>query len=331
MKNEDVIIVLAGWLGAKKKALKVYKSLYQSLGFNCIIMKVAPPLAVFDAINSCTRYVDRNEANDVDVNGMIHLAKEIYDEIYRLSLNLLNLQTQHFTKSNNEKCVQIIWHSFSNGGCFLLEQFYVLCQTINKEKKSKDFDQFRKPYIEIKFKAMIFDSSPCFYSDLRKLHHAAQNNIFGDNNEEIQKILERIETDENEKKEQKQKIQARAHKFWENMQRFDYSLNSNENVPEFYIYATGDPLAPAKELKNLIRYRLQTRQHNQQNFERHIMMLEFSKSIHCDHLRCHQKEYTNALKCFLEEQNIKRSISGTEKDKKVNAEKRPHLNFKSNL
>jgi len=260
------VAVLAGWLGSQKKLLKSYASFYRSFGWH-VILKIASPKAVIGA----TRREKKLTTDGDKCNDMWDLSEQLYQE-------LSSRQSQHTR-------IKFVFHSFSNGGCFLFEEFFPF---LSKRQNTLS----AHPQLV----GAIFDSCPCHYNDLSKLVKASQNNVFGESSIEIQDLLRQLQRNDTDWK----KAENRGKNFWNNMKTRQYR-NSSGMIPELYIYSLDDRLTPSKELKELIKYR-QDRldvKFPKSRKDEQIYALEFDSSEHCAHLKRHSTEYVNTLSNFL--------------------------------
>mmetsp|Transcript_16131 Transcript_16131/g.37037 ORF Transcript_16131/g.37037 Transcript_16131/m.37037 type:complete len:258 (-) Transcript_16131:1045-1818(-) len=129
------LVVLAGWLGCKRRSLRRYESLYQELGFTGLVC-IASLTMVLDG-----RY--RNHPTTIR-----ELAREIIETIHA------------------SRCPVFLFHAFSNGGCFLWEQV----RAILEEEQSDPAVTVRQKLVGV-----VFDSSPaCFLPDHDHFQEALQ-------------------------------------------------------------------------------------------------------------------------------------------------------------
>lgn len=270
------IVILAGWLGSKPKDLEKYKRCYESLRWNVMIY-IASPMAVGDAILPQEK---GKEYKDDEFESIPGLAQRIINDLY----------LQQIKCNSSSRTIQFIWHSFSNGGVFLLNQFYPLFVSsprhlpANIDNKHNTVSSDPPQLI-----GLVFDSSPCYYQNVSGLHRASQNNAFGASNAEVVQILELLQTNDPNGSQ----IQQRAHQFWRHMKTQSYN-----DIPEMYIYGTKDNLTPCSKLKELIQFRRHRKQHGNQYH--HHQTLELLSSKHCQYLQYFPHEYQNAVTIFLE-------------------------------
>jgi len=121
------LVVIGGWLGCNPKHLKPYERLYNSLGFDTLSF-VASPLCIIDStirhqnspqekihIPSFKQWPRRSTNKFVDA-----LNTKSNSKMQALAWKVLG-------DIHNSEAEVFVYHSFSNGGCFLLE---TICQSL---------------------------------------------------------------------------------------------------------------------------------------------------------------------------------------------------------
>jgi len=267
-------VILAGWLGSTHRALDKYADLYRKMKFcRCIVHPViAPPMSVFEA-----SLVEDNSSH------MRNLAMSLVD---RVSSWMEGGEGCVEEASQAEKLV--IFHSFSNGGCFLLEQFRnLMCSTVN-----------------IRIVGTIFDSSPAFYSNNDvfyggQLSRAMQYTSWFDRMRLRLYLSGRAWRRRKIGLKFEEEVKERARTYWRRMLEHGTSCTSSPNdpEPELYLYSNVDSLCPMKPLELLIRHRSNEVKHQRR---RYVMKVLFDKSPHCCHLRTQPHIYELSVKNFVE-------------------------------
>jgi hypothetical protein len=255
------VVVLAGWLGCQPKSLKRYKSMYSSLGCNVIIRIASPAMVVRAATQP---FIKSNHVAPIRLpvaqpETMNELAADTIEEI---------------RKSNSST---FFLHAFSNGGCFLWE---AIQDMLTNNERYTD--------IRSKFAGIVYDSSPCDFSEkvdlmFEALQYCSPSEQFI---LKLQFLYKKIVLG---RKGAVRERQERALEFWNKMK------NSSlfKNVPSLYIFSKTDTLTPFHALENLINYR-------QEKFGKdQVKYLIFEKSRHCRHILTNAQMYEEAIKDLL--------------------------------
>jgi len=265
-------IVLAGWLGCTERKLEKYASLYKSVvdtsnsaavkndpdvsGITTIHTVIAPPKAVIEA--------SMMEDSPSIRNLVLHVLEEI--------MAVENRGVKNTSRHN------VIFHAFSNGGCFVYEQFRdILVQSsISGNQENR--------YRRVKVIGVVFDSCPASYrGGYIRGQGLERAMMYTSKLEQIYLRLLFLFT----KKSDYKVYVDRAAKFWNRMQsNFDFS------IPELYLYGSLDTLAPFEPLYDLVKYR-------QKMTNLPILSILFEKSPHCCHILSQPHTYEIAVKNFF--------------------------------
>jgi Eukaryotic protein of unknown function (DUF829) len=144
------LVVLAGWLGCQPKSLRRYRQLYQQQDLNCdVLLCIAPPSAVVQSVFSsstvssssldrslvtapigwpfCYQQQQQQQQQQQSLENNGHPPVLSAPSMEALAWHILARidQKQQSSKSNNNGSTSaspIIFHAFSNGGCFVWEK-----------------------------------------------------------------------------------------------------------------------------------------------------------------------------------------------------------------
>jgi len=256
------LVILAGWLGCQTKLLDRYAKLYQDIFNGCTVLrKIASPLMIVMAATTKTANAQFN--NLYNVKSMEDFAKDIIREIATIP------------------CSCILFHCFSNGGCFLWESIRGLVQTDLK------YDSIKNNLCGI-----IFDSSPAYYSGCDELFHNAFKFCSSSDQTKIRNYIKerQISAGIDSFVTSSQK---RSQDYWESMKNCDFPVQS------LYICSRNDTLTPFEELYELIQYRVTTLGSDR------IWCTIFENSPHCRHILTHPTQYRDIMELFLKSCLIK--------------------------
>lgn len=251
------LVILAGWLGCQPKSLDRYAKLYEEISGGCtVIRKIASALMIVMAATT-TSANNTQSSNSHGIVTMKDFAKDILEEI------------------KITPCSCILFHGFSNGGCFLWESIRELLLTDPK------YDSLKS-----KFCGIVFDSSPAYYSGYDELFQNAFMFCSPDDQRKIRNYIKERQAsagiDGFVRSSQK-----RSRDYWENMK------NCNFPVQSLYICSKDDKLTPFEELYGLIRHRVTNLGSDR------IWCIIFENSPHCRHILTHPTEYRDIIYLFL--------------------------------
>jgi len=257
------IVVLAGWLGCKRKSLRRYETMYRDMGWD-VIIRIASPVLVVKAASG----ID-------DTHGATPKAQEPPRSMRHLALQTLQ-------EVQDSQCNIFIFHVFSNGGAFLWEAVCDIIQQKNSNVGEKDYSILRNTLAGV-----VFDSSPAYYEDDNRdrlkeaLSYATERE-----KKEANFILEKARIERGDTAFERSRKQ-RAQKFWQNMR------NDEFNVPHLYLYSKADCLAPYEAISELVNDR--TSLFGRDN----VTSLSFADSSHCSHLVTYPEQYRLEVGGFL--------------------------------
>jgi len=268
------LVVIGGWLGCKPKHLKAYESLYGSLGLHTLSF-IPSPLCVIDSTltqqnshfaipssKQCVGNLTRKK-----ITNMTALAWKVLGDIY------------------DSKAEIFIYHSFSNGGCFLWEsmcQILLLkdCQLDNTEIYTK------LKVLRGKCKGVIFDSCPAWFGTVQEpsklwlaLQHCsdeekeAVRSIYGDRIHGVDKDMVN-----------------------RNLEYFENLAVSPIDIPQLYLFSKNDVLSKQEYISKMIDVR-RSRQ------KCLVSKKVWDHSVHCSHLREHGEDYKNSVTEFIQQLN----------------------------
>ena len=260
------LVVLGGWVGCQPRSLKRYISLYEKLGMK-VLPVIAPPYAAVE-----TTYSPRGEK--IIGNG----------ETKSLTLEGIALETISTISKNDSPSV--IFHVFSNGGCFVWEQLRkFLDEPSSSSSSSTVNNNIDTDRLKASIKGIVFDSCPAWFGDETSVLARA---LELSTEEERAEIRRRFGTgvlgDESE--ELKRRRQQRCGEF------FNFVKEDTFDIPQLYLYSADDHLADYRNIRDVI-------QHRRANGRRIILSKEWPESVHVAHLLKHAEDYTEAVTDFV--------------------------------
>jgi Eukaryotic protein of unknown function (DUF829) len=261
------VVVLAGWLGCQPKSLRRYEALYQTFGFG-VVSRIATPLMVVMAAR--TNHGTTRRERSSSRRGNWQPATTTTTTMQELGWDVVETLL-------HSQCSLVIFHGFSNGGCFLWEQIKNILNTTPDDHDTNIILQS----LRSKIVGVVFDSSPAYFhpKDHNKLDDALQYCRW---QERLQITLHQWMHPV-----RPQDATTRATTYWEKMR------NDPWEIRQLYLYSTDDALTPYQPLEELIH-------HRQQLFGTHrILAKSWISSPHCTHLMTHQDDYQDAVTSFL--------------------------------
>ena len=278
------LVVLAGWLGAQPQHLRRYERLYRNWGFD-VLCRIAPPYTVGREVLQYPREPLRRiiPAGWPD-SGLA--SRGVYDEPPS-SVQDLAWQILAEVSSRQDGVSFWMFHSFSNGGCFVWERVRdILLQAKTKKQEDHSTSQTRLVLdLEKKLAGVVFDSCPIielhrFNEALRHCSLIERATVLRHNGWEMLRLW----YDPKMKEILDQLCQDYAHRM----------RDDPLDIPQLYLYGRDDPLAPAPFIDELVK-------HRQQKFGRQkIVRCAWETSIHCAHLLKHPQEYASAVESFVQ-------------------------------
>lgn len=263
------LIVLAGWLGAQPKALKKYELMYQALGMDVISHIAEPRMVVGHSLSLDPIQIPKDWPFTNEIcfhpSTMQQLAWYILAQIYA------------------KQSAFFLFHSFSNGGCFLWESIRRVLDRRN---------EFQQPVREIltdlytRIKGIVFDSCPAWFGDmnsslrpalkyctrLERLHLAL---LFGPGVVLYDGEHERIRSCQ------------RCNDY------FQFLKEDDLDIPQLYLCSKDDLLCDYAKVDEMVH-------HRRKKQKSHVFFRAWEKSVHCSHLRIHPKEYKEAIETFAD-------------------------------
>eukprot|EP00808_Paulinella_micropora_P003627 g41921.t1 len=273
MTVDKPTVVLAGWLGCKRRSLRRYETLYKDMGWNVIVQIASPIMVVKAAIELVDDVVSppppsqRPPASGTTPTCMHDLALDTLDQVQK------------------SRCTGFVFHAFSNGGALLWEEVRDII-TKSRSRHSSDnnrsgeYDSMRN-----KLLGLVFDSAPAYY-DGRNLMEALSHATL-EEQEEGKAFVEKAKYEVGGDDAFAEIRLLRAQQYWQGMR------NDDTKVPHLYLYSKADPLTSFRKLDELIEYR-RSRFGNES-----ISALCFVDSPHCCHFLKYPENYLIALRKFL--------------------------------
>ena len=179
----------------------------------------------------------------------------------------------------------VLFHVFSNGGCFVWEQIRRIfdqkeIQEHSGERISSDLSR-----IQARVRGVVFDSCPG--ADLERIGQAMEYCTW---QERMQVLASSCGVDYlflNHGSIQ-EKLRSRGQCYME------YLRSDPRRMPQLYLYSGDDPLARAHAIDELIANRKKLIGDNL------IWKRRWDSSPHCSHIIKHTEEYNDAVNSFLE-------------------------------
>jgi pimeloyl-ACP methyl ester carboxylesterase len=276
------VVVLAGWLGCQRKYLRRYEQLYHRLGFEVICHIPTPRMVVAATFRSSPIIIQTppNWPNQVS------LAEG--GEASSTQQSVWNILGQ----VHNKQPSGVLFHAFSNGGCYLWEQILqILLNNKHTKEQTRDVRLVLSSLSQL-IMGVVFDSSPCWaggtHSALRfALYHCSWRERFD--------ILVRygpgtVLYDGAAQTEQR-KLRCQAF--------FQILKDNSLDVPQLYLYSEDDPLCSFPHVNELVRHRKSVQKSP-------VVQTVWKTSPHCGHFRAHTQDYTSSIEFFVHN-SLKRS------------------------
>jgi Eukaryotic protein of unknown function (DUF829) len=236
------LVVIAGWLGCREGYLRRYQHVYEQLGMD-VWTVIAPPLAIVEA-----SFVPKNERNQMDTVAMVVLS--------------------HIEESHRKL---VLFHLFSNGGCFLWEMI----------RYRMDLDQS----FSFSVVGVVFDSCPAWFGNQVSALSSALDLCTEDDKRAVRdRFGDSVVGKENDQHARQRK--QRNKDFFEFLQR------DLLDVPHLYFFCKNDLLADASRIEEVIWSR-------RRQFHRPIFHRMWKTSVHCSHILQHPREYKEFLSDFV--------------------------------
>lgn len=265
-------VVLAGWLGCKRRSLRRYETMYKDMGWN-VIVQIASPLMVVKA------------ATGLKQEKRASLSPRRTNNITKESNCIRELALDTLDQVQKSQCTGFVFHAFSNGGAFLWEEVRDIVKRSGRSSANGNNLSGEYCWAKNKLAGLVFDSAPAFYGEQDTILKALSYATLEEQNEGkawIQKST--YEMGDAAFFESKRR---RAHQYWQGM------LDDDTNVPHLYLYSKTDPLTSHEKVHELIN-------HRRSRFgDQSASALCFDDSPHCCHFLKHPQQYQTTLERFL--------------------------------
>jgi len=275
IRKAEPFVVIAGWLGSQPKQLCRYKELYRQAGFRVLSRIACPPMVVNSVFLTS---VDINPPARWPLCDNTALTKSSYMQDLAWEV----LSQLHFSQSQD-----VMFHLFSNGGCFFWEQISrILSSSLQDEIDGKEtLTNFSNDLqnIQSRIRGAVFDSCPS--TDLSRLKDA----VAYCSDEELDEINQECGSDILSAGDEIMK-----RNFGERGSDYINFLKTDPwPIPQLYIYSKDDPLSPSQVIDELVQSR-------QGMLGKDIIFSKrWESSAHVSHLRIHPEEYRAVLESFI--------------------------------
>lgn len=252
MSSKDGI-VLAGWLGCQPRHLRRHIALYESFGYEVVSFIASPAMVVQKTFSTSWNHPSEQPQNKKiqTLETMDDLALHAMDEL------------------RSRKIQRIVFHAFSNSGCFLWESFQRLLD-----------DKTTNP-TNIEVNGLVFDSCPAWFGGDEFVLGRA---LALCSPQEKQELTKRNVADRG--KMVKQQWQLRNNQF------FQFLIRDSRDIPQLYLYSASDKLADHQMIDRLIDHRTKQQRHM-------LLKKKWDTSRHCSHILDHPAEYASAVSALV--------------------------------
>ena len=275
------LVVIGGWLGCNPRHLKSYERLYKPLGFESLSF-VASPLCVIDAaLCYQNSYQER-----IEIPSFESWPNMTSDTFPNSDIKMEALAWKVLGYIHNSQAEEFIYHSFSNGGCFLWESICKILLLKDSKYCNREIAAILQQ-LHDKCKGVVFDSCPAW---------------FGMKQGKTSKLGQALRYCSKEEKQRVHSVYgARIHTVDaimvnRNLEYFENLATCPFDIPQLYLYSKNDDLSRHEYISKMIDIR-RLRQ------EKPILKKVWEQSIHCRHLLEHRDDYQNALEAFLQQLN----------------------------
>lgn len=260
------LVILAGWLGCQARSLRRYEALYTKLGFGVVTRIATPKMVVMSVLHE----------------SPIALPSEWPGKRRQLA-TMQDVAWDALREVDTSQCSAVLFHAFSNGGCFLWEQV----RNILKTRTEKQEVDSKLQAIQSKLSGIVFDSCPAYYSPesvsalLAALQHCTWRERIG----AYAQLILHLPTITGYRLSE---LERRTTEYFESLR------NDPSDIPQLYLFSEDDTFAQHGPIEELAR-------HRQRIFGRErILLREWESSPHCGHLLKHPIEYEAAVSTFAE-------------------------------
>lgn len=261
------LVVLAGWLGCQHRYLKRYVNLYKGMGFD-VLPVIASPVAIVESTlrlsgtQPPTNWPVSKGITPASPRSMQEFAWDILGEI-----------------AIKEPPI-VLFHVFSNGGCFVWEQVRHLLD--DSENTDAITHQVLSTIRASSIRGVVFDSCPAWFGqEVNGLDH-----VLGHCSAEDRTAVYEYFGHDVVKNESSLMYTTRKKR---NEEYYLFLRDDPLNIPQLYLYSKDDPVADYKKIKEIVKVR------KEGNFC-HIAEQCWEQSEHCAHLLHHPEQYISAVR-----------------------------------
>ena len=267
------LVVIVGWLGCQPRQLKRYERLYKQLGFSVICHIPTPTMVVLCTLPQHPPTVPQawpyqQSISVKSLSTMEQLAWKLLADLHSLS-----------------RYPMIVFHVFSNGGCFLWEKISRILQLDNDNNPCTTPlpAQDRLQALRQRIMGVVMDSCPG--SELHRLPEALQFCSWKDRAH----VYVTTHYPFFRQASTQQQISRRVEEYMDRIRSDPWVL------PQLFLFSEDDSLAgPANILKEIVAQRQQLIGSS------HVQEKSWKTSSHCAHLYHHPESYQKALSSFLD-------------------------------
>ena len=267
------LVILFGWLGSKTQSYRRYQGAYADLGCD-VWCRIATPLMVVESTYkqvplTVPRMWPHHESSSSETT-MEGLAWSILAEI------------------DASTHPMVLFHVFSNGGCFLWDKIRSIFRLADGERESHSqmphTPQPVKRGLEVlrdRIIGVVFDSCPG--SDLHRLPDALKHCTFA----EQLKVMFSSRYAFFHLASTQIEVESRAKEYMNSLTEDSWHL------PQLYLYSEDDALAPSQSLDVLVNIR--KKKHGSDI----IWHKTWKESKHCSHFYHHPEDYREIISSFM--------------------------------
>jgi Eukaryotic protein of unknown function (DUF829) len=257
------LVILAGWLGCQPRSLRRYEALYKKLGFGVVTRIATSNMVVMSVLHE----------SSINYPSGWPRKRQRQETMQDLAWETLRIV-------DSSQSSAILFHAFSNGGCFLWEQV----KNILKTRADNEEVDSKLQAIQSKLSGVVFDSSPAYYSpgDMSALLAALQHCTWRERIGAYAQLLWHMPM------LGKTELEQRTTNYFESLK------NDPLDIPQLYLFSKDDPFSQHDPIEELAR-------HRQHLFGRdRILLQKWESSPHCGHFLKHPVEYESAISTFVD-------------------------------
>jgi hypothetical protein len=272
------LVVIAGWLGSAPKQLRRYEDIYKEAGFQVLSRIATPPMVVNAAIRK-----------SFDLNAPPTWPRSDAS-VASQSTFMNDLAWDALAQIHQSDCSLVLFHVFSNGGCFLWEMISRILGGSEQGMAKDHGPQLAQTIasslsgIRSRVGGVVFDSCPG--ADLHRIGEALaycsaeeQINVLRDSGATSLSFFETEAV--------KKSLHERGLSYIHNLRTDDLC------IPQLYLYSQDDPLARPDVIDDLVSSRKLLFGENM------VVAKRWAHSSHCNHLLKHPQDYQAAVKSFI--------------------------------